>query len=460
MWSQTADRNGKQKNGISTRTTKQSPRQQSRTHDSNVQKPLHFNSVRNRPRQTGTAGRNPIEHDATAPAISAYEQIHWPFDYNKTPIAPLGHHLLVHVKPEQRDAWDPRAEKAFYIGPAMKHYRCLMVHVTETDATHITDTLTWLPGITRVPIATPEDAVIDAIGGLETAIQALLDKSSLAKDRKQNCYITHANKPIFPITNRECGRVALMLNNAREIRVAGPKSKPIKQQPTPPETTAPLYLDISGTRGKKLRQQNRKRNKPELFRENEAAIATEAPIAAPTAAPAPVYLKRDEVPGMPTEYFACYGHAINPDTKTIADYPTLIKSSEAQHWIGAMEDEWGRLMERTDWNPNGKRTMRNVKLSDIPRDIIPMYVRVVVAFRPEKENPYRIRLTVGGDRVIFEGECSTKAANLVTVKILLNSVLSTLDAKFATLDIKDFYLNTTMPYKDRVYMRIPERLIL
>ena len=33
---------------------------------------------------------------------------------------------------------------------------------------------------------------------------------------------------------------------------------------------------------------------------------------------------------------------------------------------------------------------------------------------------------------------------MLTVKILLNSVISTKGARFMTIDIKDFYLNTPM----------------
>ena len=43
-------------------------------------------------------------------------------------------------------------------------------------------------------------------------------------------------------------------------------------------------------------------------------------------------------------------------------------------------------------------------------------------------------------------------ANLLTVKLQINSIISTAGAKFMTMDIKDFYLNTPMVrYK---YMRI------
>eukprot|EP00804_Cyclotella_cryptica_P025711 CCRYP_002912-RA/>CCRYP_002912-RA protein AED:0.45 eAED:0.45 QI:0/0/0/1/1/1/2/0/112 len=57
------------------------------------------------------------------------------------------------------------------------------------------------------------------------------------------------------------------------------------------------------------------------------------------------------------------------------------------------------------------------------------YGRIVANFRPEKEDPYRIRLTVGGNRINYPGDCGTPTADMITVKILLNSVISTLNAK-------------------------------
>jgi hypothetical protein len=40
--------------------------------------------------------------------------------------------------------------------------------------------------------------------------------------------------------------------------------------------------------------------------------------------------------------------------------------------------------------------------------------------------------------------CGTPTANLPTVKIMLNSIISTPNAKFMTIDLKDVYLNTPM----------------
>jgi hypothetical protein len=39
---------------------------------------------------------------------------------------------------------------------------------------------------------------------------------------------------------------------------------------------------------------------------------------------------------------------------------------------------------------------------------------------------------------------STRTAGLTTAKILINSVISTLGAKFLVIDIKNFYLNTPL----------------
>ena len=55
---------------------------------------------------------------------------------------------------------------------------------------------------------------------------------------------------------------------------------------------------------------------------------------------------------------------------------------------------------------------------------------------------------MGGDPI----DCGTPTADLFMVKLLLNSVVSTNEAKFFTLDIKNFYLNTPMERFE--YMRL------
>jgi hypothetical protein len=72
--------------------------------------------------------------------------------------------------------------------------------------------------------------------------------------------------------------------------------------------------------------------------------------------------------------------------------------------------------------------------------------------KPNTEEKEGTRLTAGGDRINYTEDVGTPTANMTTVKILLNSVISTKEAKHVMLDLKDFYLNT--PMKRYKYMRL------
>jgi hypothetical protein len=72
------------------------------------------------------------------------------------------------------------------------------------------------------------------------------------------------------------------------------------------------------------------------------------------------------------------------------------------------------------------------------------YGSFAVDIKDHKEEKERTRLTVGGDQIEYPGDKSTRAAGLTTAKILINSFISTLRAKFIVIDIKNFYLNTPL----------------
>ena len=71
-------------------------------------------------------------------------------------------------------------------------------------------------------------------------------------------------------------------------------------------------------------------------------------------------------------------------------------------------------------------------------------------------------MAVDSDRINYPEDCGTPTTDLLTIKLLLRSVISTTNAKFMTLDIKTFYLNTSLArYKyTRLKMTyLPEDLI-
>ena len=51
---------------------------------------------------------------------------------------------------------------------------------------------------------------------------------------------------------------------------------------------------------------------------------------------------------------------------------------------------------------------------------------------------------MGGDKIKSPIDYGIPTADLLTVKLLLNSVVSTNGAKFVTLDIKNFYIKSPM----------------
>ena len=85
------------------------------------------------------------------------------------------------------------------------------------------------------------------------------------------------------------------------------------------------------------------------------------------------------------------------------------------------------------------------------------YGRIVVDFHPKKQEPHQTRLAVGGNLIQYDGDLSTPTAELITAKLLFNSVVSTERATFATADIGNFYLGTPMDVYE--YMFLPLNLI-
>jgi hypothetical protein len=164
-------------------------------------------------------------------------------------------------------------------------------------------------------------------------------------------------------------------------------------------------------------------------------------------------------PGSFVEH-ALHGTAMNPDTGSTAEYNELRHCSDKHLWQDSCLEEMGRIFQGlgTDSKmPKGTDTCFFINVKDIPEDRKATYLRIVVADRPEKDNPRRVRFTVGGDQVDYPFAVSTKSADLTTVKILLNSVLSTPEGEFMTGDLKDFYLGTPLPRFE--YLRIPVSII-
>ena len=128
-------------------------------------------------------------------------------------------------------------------------------------------------------------------------------------------------------------------------------------------------------------------------------------------------------------------------------------------------NEFGRLAQGVGGRIQGTNTIYFVHKHQVPpdrwKDIT--YAKFVCELKPNKAEVHRTRLTVGGDKVHYPGDVGTPTADLTLVKMHVNSVISTRNAHYMTLDVKNFYLNTPMVRYEYVRIKIediPEEIIV
>ncbi len=127
---------------------------------------------------------------------------------------------------------------------------------------------------------------------------------------------------------------------------------------------------------------------------------------------------------------------LNDETGDLLKYRHLMKYPKYKDvWTKSFGTEIHRLATTTE-------TIFFVKKDKIPDDMKgnETYARIVCAYCNGKKDKYRTHITMGGNLVNYPGDCRTPTANLLTVKLLLNSIISTPNAKFMTLNLEDFYL--------------------
>jgi hypothetical protein len=140
---------------------------------------------------------------------------------------------------------------------------------------------------------------------------------------------------------------------------------------------------------------------------------------------------------------------IDADTGESYDHAQLIRGPNAGEWLHSTANEFGRLTNGVAPHiPSGSETMRYIFHHQLPPSRHATYARFVATERSHKAETKRVRLTVGGNIIHYPDKVSTPTADLSTVKLLLNSVISTPGARFATFDLKDFYLGTPMMRKE------------
>jgi len=142
---------------------------------------------------------------------------------------------------------------------------------------------------------------------------------------------------------------------------------------------------------------------------------------------------------------------LTPDGRKLT-YSNALKGLTMEAWQKSNAAEFVELIETT-------KTMHPIHFADIPTD----RRGDIGYYNPQVKEKYkdgaidrRTRGTIGGNVIEYPGPTSSRTASLETVKILINSAVST-DDDLVTCDIKDFYLDTPMPRPE--YLRVTRKQI-
>ena len=135
----------------------------------------------------------------------------------------------------------------------------------------------------------------------------------------------------------------------------------------------------------------------------------------------------------------------------------LTKGPDAHSWNLATTREIGRCAQGMPGLVDGTDTYFFMNHNEKPPDRTVSYSTFVCDVKENKAEKHCVRTTFGNTNSDYNGPVSSPTADITTVKILLNSVVSTRKAKFCVLDLKNFFLNT--PLARYEYMWIPIKSI-
>ena len=154
-------------------------------------------------------------------------------------------------------------------------------------------------------------------------------------------------------------------------------------------------------------------------------------------------------------------HVYHNDTGARQTIDKLLASKESEFWKTSLSNEFGRLAQGVEKNRLPKKHVAGIStIFFIPQDKFTSntkvtYANLICDLRPLKSETHRVKMIVGGDKLVYDGDPSSPTISLLNTKIFLNSVISYAHKgeRFSSADIKNHHLQS--PMKQFQYMHIP-----
>ena len=333
---------------------------------------------------------------------------------DRHPLAPPGTKVIIHRKTSDRPSWAFHGQMGWYIGPATSHYRCVRCFIPKTRSEIISDTVKFIPQHIPIPTANIDEHIRHSFNDL--------------------IFLLHTRETIFPgmITNPNSTTALIKLSEilhgknstTNNIQTVSQTSEGANVLQTPPKITPikPIRQKISDEEFQELLDNIPKRN----IKQNKSKMTI--------------------------------NHMYDQMGKK-QSLDSLLKGPTKNIWERALTNELGRLAQGIN-NIEGNDVVDFIHHHEVPQDKIVTYANMVCDIRPLKTEKFRVQLTVGGDRLQYPDDTASSAATLLETKLLLNSTISqsAKGARFMTIDIKDFFLQTVMNQPE--YMKIHSKYFL
>jgi hypothetical protein len=129
------------------------------------------------------------------PKLSAYAYLNGNFDFNKTPLAPPGTKVVVHLKPDQCASWAYHGEEAWYVAPSMEHYRYVKSYIPSTARERDINTLHFFLKKIPFPSIYTEDYLKQAASNILAILQKLPSSLPFLAYGDPTCHCSNCHPP-------------------------------------------------------------------------------------------------------------------------------------------------------------------------------------------------------------------------------------------------------------------------
>jgi hypothetical protein len=364
----------------------------------------------------------------------------------------------------------------WYLQTSPEHYRCHVVFVKKTQAKRVTDTLFFRHKYITQPTVTPADIIIKAYRDLTSALQGLKNTT----DSRQMHALEKIEQQLSPglkhQIQQQLQRRLPRVNTTRAQELSQPHAPRVRFQEPPLNVTSPTRMIVASPQEPRDELPRPSPPKPVPIIKVPKYVVAEDSIAARIKA------RRNESTKVTTADDESIAErllrrkresktelafpVLDPDTVQLLEYRHLLRHPKFKDaWNISAANEFGRLAQGIKGRVKATDTIKFIRKGDIPPDRLKdvTYLKFVCQVRTEKEEPNRTQATFGGNLIHYPDDVGTPTADLLLIKIFLNSVISTAGAKFATADLSNFYLCTPMPRPEfgRVKLSdIPDEIIV